>query len=303
MVRNQSTETLLENPDWQHPDYRFTDFTDFSTLMHQGNIYVLTSVAGYQAVARHYFQTLVAENVRYVEVSIGVDGTFLRNVPVAEIVAAIYDVAPPELTVRVIGGINRRTKGGLDTPTVRAMLDTPGIVGIDLHGDERINSPEQFTELYAAARDKDYYLLRAHAGEFKDADMVRRTIDVLGVTRIEHGLSALDDEALIECLIADKITLDMCPTSNVKLGAVPSWKAHPIKKLLQRGVQVTCSTDDPAIFTTTPNNELRCLVEHLNFTAQELAQLQINAFWAVLLDEPVRQSFIADVEKLVRQVE
>lgn len=66
---------------------------------------------------------------------------------------------------------------------------------------------------------------------------------------------------------------------------------------------MTCSTDDPAIFTTTPNNELRRLVEHLNFTAQELAQLQINAFLAALLDGPVRQSLIAEVEELVRQVE
>lgn len=197
MVREQAAEDLPENPDWQHPDYRFTDFTDFSTLIYQGNIYVLTSVADYQAVARHYFHTLVAENVRYVEVSIGVDGTFFRNVPVAEIIAAIYDVAPPELTVRV-------------------------------------NSPEQFTELYAVAHAKGY-LLRAHAGEFTDVDVIKRTIDALGVSRIEHGLSALDDEDLIERLIADNISLDMCPTSNVKLGAVPSWEAHPIKKLLQRG--------------------------------------------------------------------
>ena len=297
-IRSRAEEDLPEVPDWVRTGYRFEDFSDFSAIFHLANKYVMRSPQGYIEVVQHYFQQLVAENVRYVEVSIGVDGALLRGLSIPEIVEGIYSVVPPSLIVRVIGGINRRTEGDSKVEASQAILETPGIVGIDLHGDERVNSPEPFIELFAAAQEKGY-LLRAHAGELTGADTIRQTLDMLGVTRLEHGISAWGDDALLERLIAENITLDMCPTSNVKLGAVESWSAHPLAKFLRRGVRVTCSTDDPAIFATSPNTELRSLVEHHHLTPHDLATLQINAFSAALIDETTRQKLIAEVQALV----
>ena len=302
LVLKQADEDLPTSPAWLNADYRFADFSDFSAIFDLFNKYVLMSPQGYHDTAKAYFQKIRDENVRYVEVSIGVDGALMRGLPITEIVEGIYSAVPSGLIVQVIGGISRCAEGDILTTTSQAILETPGIVGVDLHGDERINGPETFRELFEAARTKGY-LLRAHAGELTGADTIRRTIDSLGVTRIEHGISAREDESLIEQLIENNITFDMCPTSNVKLEAVEDWNGHPLATFLRRGVRVTCSTDDPGIFATSPNNELRQLVRYHQLTVQELATLQINAFEVAICDDATRRSLIAEVQSLLAEME
>ncbi len=297
-IRARSEEDLPEHPDWLADDYRFGDFTEFGELFYQGYVYVLLSPQGYGEVAQHYFQQLISNNVRYVEVSIAIDSLVRRDVSVTETIEAVQNAIPPELSVRIIGGINRRTEGDLKIAASQAILETPGIVGIDLHGDERINQPEFFSELFVEARQKGY-LLRAHAGELTGPETIRKTLDALQVSRVEHGITAWGEEDLIERLIDNHITLDMCPTSNVKLRAVESWQAHPLAKFLRAGVRVTCSTDDPAIFGTTPNAELQNLVRYHQLTLAELAQIQINAFEAALLDYETRQALLAEIQALL----
>lgn len=289
-----------EAPPWLHPDYRFADFNDFGEIMRPGINYMRASAEMYGKVAHDYFQQLIAQNVRYVEVSIGMGLVVLSGgLNPTEVVASIYAAAPPGLHVRVIAGVNRRFAHPLDGAEAQAIIHTPGVVGIDLHSDERENGPKNFAALYQAASERGY-LLRAHAGELTGAQTIWDTIQYLNVTRIEHGTTAIEDDSLILWLAQNPhITLDMCPTSNVKLGVVKSYADHPIKKLMQRGVSVTCSTDDPAIFNTTLTDELHYLVQHLDFTRQELATLQINAFKAALLPDDVRQALIDEVMTLI----
>jgi adenosine deaminase len=288
-------------PDWLHPDYRFADFSDFSEIMRPGTAYIRTSAANYKATAAAYFAQLMKQNVRYVEISIGMGLALLnaKNDP-AEVVAAIRDAIPPGLHVRVIAGINRRYVHPMDSEETRAILNTPGIDGIDLQSDERTSGPCMFLDIYRAAEERGY-LLRAHAGELAGPAAIRETLDCLHVTRIEHGVTAIQDEDLIERLVKENITLDMCPTSNVKLCIVESLAAHPIGELLRRGVKVTCSTDDPAVLGVSLTDELRNLVTYQNFTAHELAALQINAFEVALLPDDVRQSLIAEVQALTER--
>jgi adenosine deaminase len=292
---------LDEQCPWLHTDYRFKDFDAFSGIMRPGTIHIRSSVANYASVAAAYFAQLVAQNVRYVEVSIGIGLVMLNDkIDPIEVVAAIRAAAPSGLHVRVIAGINRRFVHTMDSKETSAILNTPGVDGIDLQSDERTSGACMFLDIYRAAEERGY-LLRAHAGELAGPAAIRETLDCLHVTRIEHGVTAIHDEALIQRLIDESITLDMCPTSNVKLCVVESLAAHPIGELLRRGVKVTCSTDDPAIFGVSLTDELRNLVTYQNFTAQELAALQINAFQVALLPDNVRQSLVAEVQALIEQ--
>lgn len=297
-IRQRSEEDLPENPAWLANDYRFGDFSEFGNLFYQGYVYVLLNAQGYGELAQYYFQKLVNENVRYVEVSIAIDSLIRRNISVNETIEAVQKAIPDQLIARIIGGINRRTDGDLKIETRRAILETPGIVGIDLHGDERLDQIESFRTLFAEARDKNY-LLRAHAGELTGPETIRKTLDLLRVSRIEHGISAQGNEDLIERFIEDNITLDMCPTSNVKLRAVESWQKHPMVHFLRHGVSVTCSTDDPGIFGTSPMLELESLAHYHQLTLNELAQLQINAFNAALIDAQTHQSLRDEVHRLL----
>lgn len=300
ITRAYSHDSLPEAPEWIHDDFRFTDFRDFGTLIYRSLQHVLTSPQRYTEIAAAYFQSLVEQNVRYVEVSLSTSGTINRGLNIGEVVDAIYAAAPPELIVRVIAGINRMNEVPLDSDEAQIILETRGIAGLDLHGDERIKGPEAFADIFQAAGELGY-LLRAHAGELTGPDVIRASIDVLGLSRIEHGTLAQGDDALIEKFIEENITLDMCPTSNVKLRVVESIESHPIGDFLRRGVRVTCSTDDPPLFNISLSDELRLLAEHQNFTPRELAQLQINAFEAAILPEDTRHALIVEVEQCVAE--
>lgn len=297
MVRRYASEDLPETPEWWEAGYRFQDFSEFESAMHSV-IVVLKSPERYREAAAGLFDLLIQQNVRYVEVSFAAD-LVNRWGSIGEVTAAIHEAARPELIVRVIGGINRYQPV---TPGVgalaAALLSTPGLDGIDLHGDERNQQTKQFAELFAAAAQQGY-ITRAHAGELLGVDSVKEALDLLHVKRIEHGTTSIQDDELIQRLVDEQIVLDMCPTSNVKLRVVNSYEEHPIGALLRRGVPVTVSTDDPTIFGCALQDELRTLVKHQGFTPRDLAQLQINAFEAAALSAAQRQALITEIETLL----
>jgi adenosine deaminase len=103
----------------------------------------------------------------------------------------------------------------------------------------------------------------------------------------------------VERLIAAGITLDLCPTSNVKLGVVRSLGEHPIRTLYQHGVRVTVNTDDPTIFGCSLTSELQALIDHLGFSLVDIAHLQVNAFRVATLPPNIRAEILAEIGDLV----
>jgi adenosine deaminase len=181
------------------------------------------------------------------------------------------------------------------------MFDTPGLDGIDLHGDERACGPAPFAPMYAHARQRGF-AVKAHAGELAGPHAIIDTLDALGVRRIEHGTTAIHDEALMTRLASEGITLDMCPSSNAKLRVVDSVATHPIRELHKRGVPVTVNTDDPTVFGCSLTGELRLLAKHLDFSPHDLAQLQRNAFWAADMPIATRAAALAEIDALVAHI-
>lgn len=285
---------------WWEPSFRFADFNDFQDAMRSMFRPVLQTVEGYHRVTQVALRDLAAVNVRYAEISIGV-GLALRAAPLDEVLAAMQSAVPPGMVVRLIVAFNRRVPLAEQQDHVAAVMQSARVDGIDLHGDERLSHAAPFAGLFTAARERGL-LLRAHAGELRGAESVRETLDALHVKRIEHGTTAAQDETLVQRLLDEGVTLDLCPTSNVKLRVVNSIAAHPIGTLLRRGVSVTCSTDDPTVFGCTLESELQALVEQQGFTRRELAQLQINAFQAARLPDNERAALLAEIETLLTQV-
>ncbi|MHB1690089.1 MAG: adenosine deaminase [Thiomonas sp.] len=120
-------------------------------------------------------------------------------------------------------------------------------IGLGLDSSERGNPPEKFARLYAQARAQGLRLV-AHAGEEGPAAYVRDALDLLGAERIDHGVHAADDTALVRRLAAEGIALTVCPLSNVKLCVFPDMAAHNLPALLHAGVRVMVNSDDPAYF-------------------------------------------------------
>jgi adenosine deaminase len=121
-----------------------------------------------------------------------------------------------------------------------------GVVAFGLAGDETHGAPEQFAEAFAIARNAGL-IAAPHAGEHGGPASVRGAIDALGARRIQHGVRAAEDPALLERLANEEITLDVCPRSNLLLGVYPSLAVLPLRTLLGAGVPVSLNADNPLI--------------------------------------------------------
>jgi adenosine deaminase len=122
-----------------------------------------------------------------------------------------------------------------------------GVVGFGLSNDEAVGRLEPFADAFAVARDAGL-LCTPHAGELAGADQVAFALDELQVDRIEHGVRAIEDPALVARLADAGTCLDVCLTSNVMLSVVDDIADHPLPQLLAAGVRCSINTDDSLLF-------------------------------------------------------
>ncbi|MGI8688400.1 MAG: adenosine deaminase family protein, partial [Thermomicrobiales bacterium] len=118
----------------------------------------------------------------------------------------------------------------------------------------------------------------------------------LHADRIGHGVRVVEDPKLLELLYAMQVPLEVCPTSNVRLGLFPDLAAHPILTLWKAGLFLTVNTDDPPMFDTTLVDEYRALAAVHGFTADEIKELSLNAVRAAFLPAAEKQAVLAEFE-------
>lgn len=169
------------------------------------------------------------------------------------------------------------------------------ITGYGMGGAEMMGRPGDFAWSFDMAREAGLQIT-CHAGEWGGAKMVRDTLDQLRPERIGHGVMAIGDPALVDRLAEDGIVLEVCPGSNVALGVVPNWAAHPIERLRQAGVKVTVSTDDPPFFHTTLNREYEMLAETFGWDDEVFREVNLTAARAAFCDEETRARLIKRIE-------
>ncbi len=169
------------------------------------------------------------------------------------------------------------------------------IVGIGLDSAELGHPPEDFEEVFAAAR-KEGYRVVAHAGEEGPPSYITGALDVLGAERIDHGIRCLEDELLTARLAMDRVPLTVCPLSNVRLKVVPDMASHPLRAMMDAGLLVTINSDDPAYFGGYLVENYVAAAQALELSRTELTGLASASFQASFLDEGARQDRIAEVE-------
>src|SRR5690606_16656902 len=257
----------------------YASFPDFDRVLLGHALPWFTSAERYHEAAKAIFARHVEQNVRYVETSFHLPVTGFINVPGPEIIAAIRSAAPPGLEVRVFAGMLRTDLG----TELRLVIDRlhmwQELAGVDLHGYELQPTHPDTAEVWARLRGAGK-ITKCHAGEFDGPARVREAIEMLGVTRIQHGVRAIEDSAVVHLAAERGVTFDVCPISNVGLQVVPSMREHPIRKLLAAGIRCTVSTDDPLCFANSIQEEYETLARELAFTRTELAGVAANG-WQV----------------------
>ncbi|WP_281301550.1 adenosine deaminase [Iodidimonas sp. MBR-14] len=167
----------------------------------------------------------------------------------------------------------------------------PMVVGFGMGGDEHYLHPADFKQAFACASDAGLGLT-CHAGEAMGPESIKATIDALHVSRIGHGVRAIEDPALMDDLRDKGIVLELCPGSNVALGVYPERSAHPLAALIQSGLKITLNSDDPPFFHTDIEQEYRNASLYEGLDGDDLRQLTRQAISAAFCDDETKQSLL-----------
>lgn len=176
------------------------------------------------------------------------------------------------------------------------------IVGIGLASSEVGHPPEKFARVFARARELGFRLV-AHAGEEAPPAYIWSALDVLKVERIDHGVQAIHDTALMQRLVAERMPLTVCPLSNLKLRVFPTLEQHTLKRMLDAGIVATVNSDDPAYFGGYINENFTQTFAALGMTAQHAYQLARNSFEASFIGEARRTQYVERLDAVFETFE
>jgi adenosine deaminase len=191
-----------------------------------------------------------------------------------------------------------RTRHPLDARTLArlaAQYAGRGVVGFGLSNDERRGNTTDFARAFAIARHAGLHLV-PHAGELLGPASIRAVVEALGADRLGHGVRAVEDPALLDCLVGRGIALEVCPTSNVSLGVYSDLTSVPVRELLAAGATIALGADDPLLFGSRLAGQYAAVRAAHDLTDAELARLAAMSVDASCAPEALKQEIRTDID-------
>lgn len=289
--------------------YKTRTFAEFLELFKWATSY-LREPEDYARLAEVTAARMGEENCIYAEITLSVGVMLLRKQDVERNFAAIQEgvartshAAGPGLCVQWIFDTVRQfgAEKAMDVARIAANMKSKGVVAFGMGGDEESLPAANFRRAYDYAASQGLHRL-VHAGEMGGPGAVRDAIEILGAERIGHGIASIRDEKLMELLIEREIPLEICPQSNVRTGALAKLlrvenagiEEHPLREFIARGVPVTLSTDDPAMFHANLNDSYRAALEKMGLSAPQAMDLAEASFRYSFLRDDEKRKMIAD---------
>ena len=271
--------------------YVFDDLQSFLDLYYAG-CSVLVVEADFYDLTMEYLRRAAAQGVRHAEIFFDPQTHTDRGIDLATVIEgitrALRDGADElGITSQLILCFLRHLPEEAATATLEAALaHRESFVAVGLDSSESGHPPSDFVRVFAQARSNGL-LAVAHAGEEGPPDYIREALDLLHVRRVDHGVRCLEDEELVARLVAEQVPLTVCPLSNVKLRVFDELGDHPIRRMLQRGLNVSINSDDPAYFGGYVGDNYVAVAEALGMSRDEMRRVAANSF---------RASFLTDEE-------
>ncbi|MGP4089323.1 adenosine deaminase [Streptomyces sp. KR55] len=282
--------------------YRFEDLQSFLNLYYE-LMAVLRTERDFEDLANAYLARAAAQGVRHAEIFFDPQAHIVRGVAMGTVVEGLRRALDRSqethgISTQLIMCFLRdeSAESAMETlDAAKPYLDR--ITGVGLDSAEVGHPPVKFREVYEAAAALGLRRV-AHAGEEGPPEYIIEALDVLGVERIDHGLRCLEDPALVERLVRDRVPLTLCPLSNVRLRAVDVLEQHPLPAMLDAGLLCTVNSDDPAYFGGYADDNFDAVRQALGLDEEQLRELARNSFLASFLehDEERRARYLAEVE-------
>jgi adenosine deaminase len=258
---------------------------------------VIRTPEDYRDVTFEYLSGCAEQGAVYVEVIASPDHAAAVGLPDADHYAAIAQGiddarAAHGIEARIVIAAIRNlgVEGAEDIARRHAEDRHPYVVGFNLVGDEAGYPAGLFARAYEIAANSGLGCT-VHAGEHAGPESVREAL-ALPITRISHGVRAIEDPAVVAELAEREIVLEVCPTSNVALGLYPTYADHPLGALRSAGVRVTLGSDDPPYFGCSIGSEYALAHEHQGLEEGELLEITRTAVRAAFVDEGRRRTLL-----------
>ena len=172
------------------------------------------------------------------------------------------------------------------------------IIGVGLDSSELGNPPSKFIEVFKKAKEEGFKLV-AHAGEEADFSYIYEALDLLDISRIDHGVQSIKSAELMQRLKDEQMPLTVCPNSNIELRVFDNYKEHNIKELLDYGLNITVNSDDPAYFKGYINQNFINISENLPLTEDDIITLVKNSFRSSFISDELKQQYLNRVDQAV----
>ncbi len=187
------------------------------------------------------------------------------------------------------------------TVDVAVAARSEGVVALGLGGPEAGYPPEGYVRQFDRARLAGLHSV-PHGGEMAGPESVWGALRALGAERIGHGVRSIEDPALVAHLAAERVPLEVCPTSNVRLGVYPSLAAHPLRRLVEAGVVITIGSDDPPLFGTTLGDEVATLAGAFGLDAPACDDVLLNGVRASFLPPERKREVEAEFRREMAEI-
>ena len=280
--------------------YRFTDLQSFLTIYYAA-AQALRTETDFHDLTWAYLERAHAQNVRHVEPFFDPQTHTARGIPFETVLSGIghaLDEGQRRLGISsrlVMCFLRDRPVDDAMRTLERALVFRDRIVGVSLDSAEAGHPPADFAAVFERARGAGLRVV-AHAGEEGPPEYIWQALDVLKVARIDHGVRCIEDDRLVERLVADRVPLTVCPLSNVKLRVVKSLADHPVKRMLDRGLCVTLNSDDPAYFGGYVLDNYLAVAQTFALSRAEIATMARNAIRATFLDEGGKRALLGELD-------
>jgi adenosine deaminase len=264
--------------------YAFTDLQSFLDIYYAGAS-VLQQPQDFYDMVWAYFQRAKADNVVHAEIFFDPQTHTARKVAMRTVITGLHRAcvdAQNQLGISssmILCFLRHLSEDEAFETFEEAFPFRDKFIGVGLDSSERGHPPEKFERVFKRAAQLGFKLV-AHAGEEGPPAYMWSALDVLKVQRIDHGVQAIHDEALMARLAKERMPLTVCPLSNQKLCVFPDLAHHNLGQMLERGLCVMLNSDDPAYFGGYLNDNYVQTFAALGLNASHAYQLACNSFEA-----------------------
>ena len=287
--------------------YVFNNLQEFLDIYHEGTMVLKTEQDFYDMTCA-YLARAQADNVLHTEIFFDTQTHTGHGLDAATVINGLHRAcadAPAKFGMTaslILCFLRHLTEEEAFECLEQALPLRDKIVGIGLASSELGHPPEKFSKVYARARQLGFRLV-AHAGEEAPPAYIWSALDALKVERIDHGVQAIHDAALMQRLAKDRIPLTVCPLSNLKLRVFPTLAQHNLQRMLDAGIMATVNSDDPAYFGCYINENYTQTFAALGMTSAHAYHLARNSFDASFIDASLRSQYVQRLDAVFETFE